>query len=186
MSSGADIRQQSSALPLFIGFTEAGEAGLHLLHDWEDYRHWLCAVIPDPLEQSFFACHCRLQAAVQRYFDSGGEACLVYSVATYSEVFSYSAAGLQSALCSDEMFYRITRQPGITALAVPDLSVLDDGSADAGDEFIKAWHRMLAFCRCLRMPFSVQDVPSHPDAARICVALARETLGAEYCIAHWR
>ncbi|MGC0155523.1 hypothetical protein ACPRNU_23945 [Chromobacterium vaccinii] len=186
MSSGAGIRQQSAAMPLFIGFTEVGKPGLYLLSCWEDYKRGLCAEIADPLEQAFFGFRCRLPAAVQHYFDNGGEACLVYSAATYSEVFSHAAPGLLAALCSEDMFYRITRQSGIAALAMPDLSVLDDGSVDAGEEFIGAWQRMLAFCRCLRIPFSVQDVPSHPDAARTCLALAKKTLGAEYCVSRWR
>ncbi len=181
-----------TAVPVFIGYTEMGEAQtLYAIDSFADYKKQLENKEPSPLSDA--AARCVLHHTVKHYFDNGGDPCFVLSVNTYESLGDKDLTDLEDLakikeeLTHAQLFVAIKKESTITLAAMPDVVLLD---VEKGRTFFKeVWQAMVTQLCSGQIPiFCLLDVPADPQAANTCLESLQDAPKldrAEHAAAYW-
>lgn len=165
----------TSAVPLFIGYTQKGAAySLSAVNSMADYA----SLFGGGSETGSVLYYC-----VQHYFDNGGQGAFVLSLGADS-VLPLSAEQLITAFQDSRIVTALQQEESITLVAIPDMIQLPD--ADSFN-WSRAWLALLSICRARNGVFGLFDTPDAADHASACIAdfLASNPEYSEWGAAYW-
>ncbi len=169
--------EMATAVPVFIGYTETG--GKHCLYKINAFSDYV------KLDSGKLWTEKKgyLYAAIQHYFEVGGDHCFVLSVdkrdlgnwniETIELVEKLEAAALSSAL---------SEESSITLMSMPDLALLDEAGTPA--QWATVYKAMLDTCKKHNW-FAVLDSPNEIEDAKLLLTQGNFGIYAEYGAAYW-
>jgi phage tail sheath protein FI len=169
----------SSAVPLFIGYTEKGNSyTLYPVDDFSEYE----ALFGGPMKQKVIGNNTSvLYYSLKHYFDNGGSGGFVLSLGSYTEAETSSPEEVLATFRDSRIAIAVAGQPRITLVAIPDMVLLPDGSVFLWQN---AWQTLLDLCQCRTGLFGLLETPDRPDKVIECLA-SFMGIGREWGAAYW-
>ncbi|RUL79071.1 phage tail sheath family protein [Dyella choica] len=172
----------SSAVPLFIGYTQTGEAyALQAIDDFSEYVEMFGAAHVSTLPAATRAHVDVLYYAVRHYFDNGGSGGFVLSLGSYGEAERSSNEEIVAAFADPRIAEAIKGELSITLVAIPAMVLLPDSAVTLWQ---KSWQIVLGYCQCRSGLFGLLEAPDDAAAVRRCLTEFTGT-GREWGAAYW-
>jgi uncharacterized protein len=164
------VPADATAVPVFVGFTEAAAEVLTLFSSWTAFQE------TGGIEVSAWS-DSPLAVALRLYFDNGGTHAWVLSAGPLPTGDIEIAAALQTTLRCESL----ATQTQITLLCVPDVMLLQEPD---GTAWVSIWQTMLELA-CRRNGFALLDLPPAPAVAYALMLRAQQMAHAEFGATYW-
>lgn len=164
------VLADATAVPVFVGFTEAAAEVLMLFSSWTEFQE------AEAIDNQAWS-DSPLAVALRLYFDNGGTQAWILSAGQLPVGDSEIAAALQTALRCEAL----VTQAQITLLCVPDVMLLQETD---GTAWTSVWQTMLEVAR-QRSGFALLDLPAAPAAAHALMLRVQQMAYAEFGATYW-
>ncbi|CAE6749234.1 hypothetical protein R69927_02085 [Paraburkholderia domus] len=148
----------ASAVPLFIGYTQQGEAySIVPINSFSDYESMFGGVSIS----NGILCY-----AVKHYFDNGGRGGFVLSVGTYGDLEEVNPDQLIAAFSDARILRALAANNSITLAAIPDMVLLDGADSSS---WAQMWLALLNICRAKQGVLGLFDTPDTAADTAACL-----------------